>query len=190
MEFQSLVRLSFLHISLCTNQEGRGSSSEETLPLPHLEKLHICRCRSLLELPKLPASLEELKISQCKNLVALPSNLGDLTKLTVIYVDRCYDLKALPDGMNHLASLERLQIQGPGGEKFQLGPVQWSPAIRSLMITGCPELQRRCREGGEYFHLVSSIAIKCIQAPEFQHEETESSMKKFLKRLLPACADR
>jgi hypothetical protein len=146
-EFQSLVRLSFLHISLCTNLEGRGSSSEETLPLPHLEKLHICRCRSLPELPKLPASLEELKISQCKNLVALPSNLGDLTKLTVLYVDRCYDLKALPDGMNHLASLEQLQIQGPGGEKFQLGPVQWPPAIRSLMITGCPELQRRCRGG-------------------------------------------
>ncbi|XBH71451.1 hypothetical protein VPH35_098903 [Triticum aestivum] len=186
-ELQSLQRLRSLHIWSCANLEGRGSSSDETLPLSHLEKLDIRNCRTLLEIPKLPASLEELQITQCKNLVALPSNLGDLAKLRVLYVDRCCGLTELPGVMNGFTSLERLQIHGV--EEFQQVPVQWLPAIKSFIIMGCPELQRRCREGGEYFHLVSSIPGKCIPSPEPQHEETESSMKKFLKRLLPSCAD-
>jgi len=180
-EFRCLVRLQYLGIDSCTKLEGRGSSSEEFLPLPQLERLNLQRCGSLLEIPKLPASLGELDIWECHSLVALPSNLGDLAKLRHLRLFWCSELKALPDGMDGLTSLERLMIHScPGINKFPQGLLQQLPALKSLKIDGCPDLQRRCREGGEYFDLVSSIPDIYIQPP--YEPETKKSVK---SRLLP-----
>ena len=161
--FRCLVCLQSLGIDSCSKLEGRGSSSEEFLPLPQLERLNLQRCGSLLEIPKLPASLGELIILGCQSLVALPSNLGDLAKLRHLRLVDCSELKALPDGMDGLTSLERLMIHScPGINKFPQGLLQQLPALKSLKIDGCPDLQRRCREGGEYFELVSLIPYKMI----------------------------
>ncbi|CAO2183912.1 unnamed protein product, partial [Urochloa humidicola] len=49
--------------------------------------------------------------------------------------------------------------------EFPLGLLQRLPALKRLGIVGCPDLQRRCREGGEYFDLVASIPDKDVEAP-------------------------
>jgi len=145
--------------------EGNSSSSEVALPL----------------------SLEELEIRYCRSMVALPSNLGDLAKLRTLRLCDCSDLKALPDDMDGLTSLEWLYISDcPGIEEFPHGLLQRLPDLDFLKLDGCPELVRRFRQGGEYFHLVSSIPHKFFGA---EAPESESSRKKFLRRLLPSCAN-
>jgi hypothetical protein len=182
-EFRCLVRLQSLWIDSCSKLEGKGSSSEEFLPLPRLEILDIRSCGSLLEIPKLPALLEEMCIYGCKSLVALPSNLGDLAKLRHLGLVTCFELKVLPGGMDGLTSLEQLEIYNcPGISKFPQGLLQRLPALKSLEIYYCPDLERRCREGGEYFDLVFSIPDKRIPQPD--EPATKKSMK---SGLLPWC---
>ncbi|EES14172.1 disease resistance protein RGA2 [Sorghum bicolor] len=181
-EFRCLVSLRSLDIAFCNKLEGKGSSSEEILPLPQLERLVINECASLLEIPKLPTSLGKLRIDLCGSLVALPSNLGGLPKLSHLSLGCCNELKALPGGMDGLTSLERLKISFcPGIDKFPQVLLQRLPALRSLDIRGCPDLQRCCGEGGEYFDFVSPIPEKRIPAA------TEPQMKNYVKRFLPLC---
>jgi hypothetical protein len=83
--------------------------------------------------------------------------------------------------MDGLTSLERLSISGcPGIEKFPQGLLRRLSALKYLCIHGCPGLQRCCRNGGDYFDLVSSIPDQFIPA-------TESKKNKFVKKLLPIC---
>uniref|UniRef100_A0A453QCG4 Disease resistance protein RGA3 n=1 Tax=Aegilops tauschii subsp. strangulata TaxID=200361 RepID=A0A453QCG4_AEGTS len=141
-ELWCLDRLRVLYIKRCDNLEGSTSSSEEeTLPL----------------------SLEELMVSECRSVIALPSNLGNLAELRSLFVRNCSILKALPDGMCGLTCLRELKIWGsPALEVFPHGLLERLPALERLFINGCPELGRRCREGGEYFQLVSSVPRKWI----------------------------
>ncbi|KAK8450620.1 hypothetical protein SEVIR_6G060101v4 [Setaria viridis] len=68
-------------------------------------------------------------------------------------------------------------------DKFPQDLLQKLPALEYLCIDGCPDLPRRCRQGGEYFDLVSTIQNKEIPFPA-----TSSNMKKVLKKLLrPSC---
>ncbi|TVU05132.1 hypothetical protein EJB05_48284, partial [Eragrostis curvula] len=164
-ELQCLARIRSLHISHCDGLGREGSSSEEILPLPQLKRLLIESCENLEVLPGLPASLEELDISRCRSLVALPSNLGNLAKLRELYVLGCDRLEGLPDGMKDLTSLEALTIEEcPGIQEFSQGLLEWIPTLKRLTIWGCPELQRRCGQGGEYVSLVSSIPRRSIPA--------------------------
>ncbi|TVU04751.1 hypothetical protein EJB05_47884, partial [Eragrostis curvula] len=184
-ELRCLPRLRSLSIDRCSKLEGKGTSSmeEEILPLPLLENLRIKGCESLLDIPQLPASLENVDIFFCTSLVALPSNLGNLAKLRDLTVWVCGAVKALPDGMDGLTSLERLVIMYcPGIEGFPQDLQQRLPDLKYLWINLCPNLQRRCREGGEYFDLVSSIPKKHIPAA------SEPEIKKSVKRFLPFCA--
>ncbi|CAD6245775.1 unnamed protein product [Miscanthus lutarioriparius] len=166
-ELRCLPCLRSLYFLGCNKLEGNGSSYEEILPLPQLETLQIASCDSLLEIPMLPPSLEEMGIRMCGSLLALPSNLGSLVKLRNLYLFRCDGLKALPNGTDGLTSLEQLTIsECPGIEKFPHVLLQRLPALKYLHIEGCPDLQRRCREGGEYFDSVSPIPRKTILSVE------------------------
>ncbi|CAM0908562.1 unnamed protein product [Alopecurus aequalis] len=174
--------------SVATSSNVEGNASSSTIPLPQLDN------------PMLPASLEVLWIERCESWVALPPNIGDLAKLRELLVFDCCGLKTLADGMDGLTSLRELRIIGcPAIEEFPNGLLQRLPALEWLCIEGCPELERRCREGGEYFDLVSSIPQKYIReaAPESEQEEefrgteapeAESRGNGFLKRLVPCCA--
>ncbi|PAN36066.2 hypothetical protein PAHAL_6G290500 [Panicum hallii] len=181
-EFRCLPRLRSLRISDCRKLEGKGSS-KEILQLPQLERLRIICCDSLLEIPKLPTSLEEMNIFWCPRLVALPSNLGNLPKLRKISVSSCRGLQALPDGMDRLTSLEVLVLSKcPGIKEFPQGLLQRLPALKSIGIDGCPDLQRHCREGGQYFGLVSSIPEKNIPTAELETKNPET--RNFIKTCL------
>ncbi|XP_037465627.1 disease resistance protein RGA2-like [Triticum dicoccoides] len=167
--------------------EGKASLSNETLPLSQMECF-----------PRLPAILEVLWIQGFQCLVALPSNLGDLAKLRELRLHSCSSLKRLPDGMDGLTSLRESAIKAcPAVEEFPNDLLERLPALDNLRIAGCPKLQRRCREGMEYFHHLVHIPVKLgfrTGAPEAKAESTiivpeaETSGKKFLRRLLPSCA--
>ncbi|CAO2184461.1 unnamed protein product [Urochloa humidicola] len=183
-ELRSLVRLRSLRIEWCLKLEGKGSSSE-ILPLPQLKVLIIGRCNSLLEIPKLPDSLGTIQIYECPSLVALPSNLGDLVRLRYLSMKNCSKLKALPDGMDGLTSLEQFTVYWCPVTKFPLGLLQRLPALKSLHIDGYPDLRRRCREGGEYLDL--DYLVSPIPDTEFS-PPYEPEANKPAKRLLPWCA--
>ncbi|XP_022679908.1 putative disease resistance protein RGA4 [Setaria italica] len=73
--FEVLVCLRNLDISVCRNLTGRTQASDEqSAPapergglLPCLESLQIVECKSLVEVPILPASLKELHIHSCSD---------------------------------------------------------------------------------------------------------------------------
>ncbi|XBI05968.1 hypothetical protein VPH35_134042 [Triticum aestivum] len=127
-ELRCLDRLRILHIENCDNLEGNTTSSEEeTLPL----------------------SLEEFVIEYCPRMVSLPLNLGNLAKLRSLRVDGCRRLKELPNGMCDLTSLRELKIwHCPAMEEFPHGLLERLLTLEYLSIDYCPELERRCREGG------------------------------------------
>ena len=61
----------------------------------------------------------------------------------------CYGLKALPDEMDGLTSLEHLSIiECPGIERFPQGLLQRLPALKYLSLQGCPNLQALQRRWG------------------------------------------
>lgn len=158
-ELRCLPGLRNLQIRNCNKLVGKGSSLEETLPLPQLQSLLVEHCSCLLEIPPLPASLEKISIYNCKSLVALPDGMDGLTCLEYLRIFWCPHIEEFPQGLLHRLS-----------------------TLKGLGIFGCPELQRRCREGGKYFDLVSSIKEKDIPFPE-----TRYNIKKFVKKLLPSC---
>lgn len=163
-ELRCLARLRYLKISHCAHLGWEGSSSDEILPLPQLERLLIEYCDGLMEIPRLPVSLEELDIAHCRSLVALPTDLGNLSKLRELYVVDCDLLKALPEGMDGLTSLESVTIKECAKvSTFPDGLLQRIPNLKSIIISGCPDLQRRCC-GKEYFSLISSVPRRSIQA--------------------------
>uniref|UniRef100_A0A0E0ENJ6 Disease resistance protein At4g27190-like leucine-rich repeats domain-containing protein n=1 Tax=Oryza meridionalis TaxID=40149 RepID=A0A0E0ENJ6_9ORYZ len=182
-ELRSLIHLRSLSIGSCDSLEGKVSSSEEIMLLSHLEKFHITDCRSLLEIPMiLPASLKELEFSDCPRLVTLPSSIGNLAMLKALKLNCCDGLKELPYWMDGLTSLEQMDIWGcPQIEKLPQGLLHQLPTLESLTVAGCPGLEDRCREGGEYFDLVSSIQHTYIH--EDLTEQTEEEPRSNLKNI-------
>uniref|UniRef100_A0A0E0ENJ7 NB-ARC domain-containing protein n=1 Tax=Oryza meridionalis TaxID=40149 RepID=A0A0E0ENJ7_9ORYZ len=179
-ELTSLIHLRSLTTDYCGNLEGRGSSF---MSLTYLEKLRVRYCNNLQEIPKLPASLEVLLIEHCSRLAELP-NLGDLSRLKILHVQRSLHLKELPDGMDGLTSLEELKIWDCALiEKFPQGLLQRIPTLRHLALRRCPGLLRRCIQGGEYFDLLSSIPYKVILAAGIR-SSTNSFVNRSIKRYL------
>uniref|UniRef100_A0ACD6APV1 Uncharacterized protein n=1 Tax=Avena sativa TaxID=4498 RepID=A0ACD6APV1_AVESA len=159
--FPSSPILRELRISLFAIRQRMESSPEEVPPLYN---------------SMLPASLEVCWIQGYECWVALPPNLGELAKLQELLVNNCYGLTSLPDGMHGLTSLRELTISGsPEIEEFPHGLLERLPTLECLSIDGCPELERRCREGGEYFDLVSSIPRKYIQQASPESVQVEES---------------
>ncbi|GJN15559.1 hypothetical protein PR202_gb02480 [Eleusine coracana subsp. coracana] len=147
--------------------EGTDSSSEEILLLSQLESLWIQACDRLVKIPKLPASLKRMFIYACKSLVALPDEVDGFTSLEHLTILWCQGITKFPQGL-----LQRL------------------PALKYLEIENCPDLQRRCRQGGEYFDLVSSIRDRDIPAtpPIVKTFVTKAIHKKrALKKFLTSC---
>ncbi|KAK3122320.1 hypothetical protein QOZ80_8BG0668020 [Eleusine coracana subsp. coracana] len=156
-ELRCLPALRSLSIESCHNLVGDRSSSEEIFLLPQLKYLRIYSSDSLQDFPEVATSLEEVFILHCEKLVAL-SGLVNLVKLRKLSIIECRGLKVLPAGMEGLTSLEDLEIHDcPGIEKFPHGLLQRLTTLTRLEIEDCPNLQRRCKQGGEYFDLISSI---------------------------------
>ncbi|KAJ3684989.1 hypothetical protein LUZ61_014153 [Rhynchospora tenuis] len=191
-ELRSLECLKRLHIDSCRNFTGAliaqqqvsslGDSSSQTLPqsLHHLEVLKISQCPELVQIPVVCSkSLKDLFI-RCPKLdieemmTHLITNPTGLKKLIIIGSTHW---RVWPDNMENLPSLVDLLIGNcPGMESFPPGLQQRLPSLQYLVIIDCPALERRCRSGGDYYHLVSPIPRKDIG-------RYEPKGKSFLKKL-------
>uniref|UniRef100_M8CQC3 Disease resistance protein RGA2 n=1 Tax=Aegilops tauschii TaxID=37682 RepID=M8CQC3_AEGTA len=133
----------------------------------------------LLDISRLPTTLEILWIEGSPCLVALPSNLGDLVKLKELVVQNCIGLKALPDGMDGLTSLRYLTIMySPAIEQLPNGLLERLPALDYLNIWGCPELERRCREGGGSYKCSNIWLQRDVKRSLWRPMETVPTIKK------------
>ncbi|KAM0953982.1 putative leucine-rich repeat domain superfamily [Dioscorea sansibarensis] len=173
-----------------------GCAALRELPMcpPSLQVLIINSCPSIKSLwPEMGhlTSLSSLWLSNCPNLASLSDGMHGLTSLQGLYIRDCPALKSFPrglqqlsslwlsncpnlaslsDGMHGLTSLQGLYIRDcPALKSFPRGLQQLLPTLRELRIEGCPELERLCKPGGDYYNLLSTISIKQIGV---QPEET------------------
>ncbi|KAJ4780739.1 NBS-LRR-like resistance protein [Rhynchospora pubera] len=240
-ELRNLECLKRLYIWNCSNLTGAlivqqqasplgdSSSLTVTLPqsLPHLEYLDINNCPELVQIPVVcseslknleiakcpklnieemlahvitnPTELEELSIDGSIHWRVWPDNMEHLPSLEILNIENCPGIESFPPGLHlpslerlniencpgiesfppglHLPSLERLNITNcPGIESFPLRLQQRLPSLQYLRIVHCPALERRCRSGGDYCHLISRIPDKRIGT-------YKSKGKSFLKNL-------
>jgi Leucine-rich repeat (LRR) protein len=192
-ELRSLKCLKDLRIRECKSFTGSlsmpVSSSASAAPiltqLPQLVSLRIRYCPELVQVPGCSTSLKELAITNCPKLSreGVLAGLTDLAELKRLEVSGCANLRAWPDNMGHLPSLERLMILNcPGLDSFPKGLQQRLPSLWYLRIRGCPAIERRCRRGGDYCHLLSPIPKLYI------HEEEVTKCENILGRLLARCS--
>ncbi|KAG1371054.1 disease resistance protein RGA2-like [Cocos nucifera] len=114
---------------------------EEFRSLNSLKRIYIYGCNKLVGPSPLPLSssvdgellpnLEKLDIRRCDGLLELPKLP---TSLKSLYVLGCPKLNSFTEGLQ-----QRL------------------PGLQCLVIGGCPNLERQCKRGGPYWHLVSRI---------------------------------
>ncbi|KAJ4806707.1 NBS-LRR-like resistance protein [Rhynchospora pubera] len=218
-ELRNLECLKQLIICSCSNLTGAlivqqqasplgdSSSLTVTLPqsLPHLEYLGIYNCPELVQIPVVCSKpLKDLNITECPKLnieEMLAHVITNPTELEKLTIDGSTHWRVWPDKMEHLPSLESLEIEKcpgiesfplrlhlpslerlkiakcPGIESFPLRLQQRLPSLQYLRIVHCPALERRCRSGGDYYHLVSPIPDKYIFGTK------EPKGKSFLKNL-------
>ncbi|KAK2430354.1 putative disease resistance protein RGA1 [Trifolium repens] len=125
------------YLNLCGG-EGITSFPEGMFTnLTFLQTLSMDNFPKLKELPNEPfnLTLEHLSISNCNELESLPEQIWEsLKSLRYLQIADCKGLRWLPEGIQQLTSLE------------------------SLIITGCPTLVERCKEGtGEDWDKIAHI---------------------------------
>ncbi|KAG0529176.1 hypothetical protein BDA96_05G075800 [Sorghum bicolor] len=200
------------HLRKLTLAKIKGSSPGLEFLRNHtkLETLHIEYCKEMTELPESIRSLtllQNLSIERCSTLGLLPDWLGELRSLrslsvmwtpmmqtlpqstkhlrSLVTLQIWYwdnNLKQLPDVIQHLTSLEVLNLTGFAALTelpewigqltalrdlcIQSGPaleclpqsIQRLTALQNLYINGCPGLKTRYKRGmGPDWHLVSHI---------------------------------
>ncbi|KAM0953986.1 putative leucine-rich repeat domain superfamily [Dioscorea sansibarensis] len=167
-EMRGLESLNKLTISSCKN--FTGASSQGDCSPPFLKSLQVSDCDALRELPMCPKSLQSLIILNCPGIDSLWPDMGHLTALSSLKVSNCPTLMSLSDGKQGLTSLESLCIiDCPGLKSFPKGLQQLLSTLKSLTVQGCPELERLCKPGGDYYSLFSDVSYKRIGV---QPEET------------------
>ncbi|KAH7677351.1 P-loop containing nucleoside triphosphate hydrolase protein [Dioscorea alata] len=169
-EIQSLKFLNGLTISSC--RYFTGVSSQGDSGPPSLKILHVHGSDALRELPTCPTSLQSLSIIYCRGIKSLGPEIGHLTSLSRLELCSCPKLVSLSDGMQALTSFKSLRIINcPALKSFPEGLQQLLPTLKSLEIKRCPELERLCKSGGDYYNLLSTISNKEI-GEESEPEET------------------
>ncbi|KAJ3690011.1 hypothetical protein LUZ61_019175 [Rhynchospora tenuis] len=191
-ELRSLKFLKLLKICWCKNlrsllQAAAVSSSTPAIPreehnfLPHLESLCIAHCPELVQVPAVSSnSLQCMWINNCPKLSReeVSHLTTNLTELKLLSITEFTNWRTWPDNMEHLPSLEFLHVDNcPGIKSFPEGLLQRLASLDSLDIFNCPALERRCRSGGDYCHLVSSNSYT-------DSEENIAKWRRISRRLL------
>eukprot|EP00268_Persea_americana_P024758 TRINITY_DN2416_c0_g1_i1.p1 TRINITY_DN2416_c0_g1~~TRINITY_DN2416_c0_g1_i1.p1 ORF type:complete len:865 (+),score=120.96 TRINITY_DN2416_c0_g1_i1:1768-4362(+) len=123
------------------NEEILGKDCLDAIgSLRHLVYLHIGFCA----LEKLPDSLGDLsnlqllELNQWPNLKMLPPSIIKLGKLISFQIRGCHSLECLPDGVQNLLNLERLEQFCPASSirnnAFQIGQLKSLGELRRLHI--------------------------------------------------------
>ncbi|KAG1371636.1 putative disease resistance protein RGA1 [Cocos nucifera] len=180
LELQHLAALEKLFIDRCPKW---GNFPHDSLHhLTALKEVSLADCEGVTALPEFPESLLKLYIMRCHNISSLPEGLGRLTALQSLEISDLPKLSSLPQGMEGLKALKILEIHDlptlsslpqwmegltalkglfifecPNLISLPTGLQQRLPSLWELAIIGCPELERRCETGGEYWALISGI---------------------------------
>ncbi|KAK9123451.1 hypothetical protein Sjap_013053 [Stephania japonica] len=111
-------------------------------------------------------SLQHLKIGALWNLKALPQELGNLTSLETLSIRHCYELVSMPQLQLHLmTSLKKLTISDCPKLKFEFHGLRHLTSLQDLSIIECPGVEI---PKGNWTHLLlfgvhpfSKILIYC-----------------------------
>ncbi|KAJ4789186.1 NBS-LRR-like resistance protein [Rhynchospora pubera] len=126
-----------------------------------------------------PTELKHLSITPSTHWSVWPDNMKHLPSLDSLQIGWYLGIELVPPGL-HLPSLTKLNIsrspgesfppclhlpslvdfviyECPGIKSFPPGLRNRLPSLQRLFIDDCPALERRCRSGGDYYDLVSSI---------------------------------
>ncbi|KAL3746912.1 hypothetical protein ACJRO7_015793, partial [Eucalyptus globulus] len=80
----------------------------------NLKVLSLTRCHGITRIPDFSKclALEKLTLKRCSKLKRIESFIGDLRPLIELEVERCMELKYLPENLGDLVDLERFSLSG------------------------------------------------------------------------------
>ncbi|KAI9185857.1 hypothetical protein LWI28_011338 [Acer negundo] len=165
-ESLTVIPQSFQHLNKLESLDVQGCKSITSLPeLPNnLKKIDLLCCESLLKIPasfKHLTNLESLELFGCESLSSIPDCKG-LVSLGVVYVNRCWKLKMLPEFPNNvreltlrgipieelpssledLCRLEILDLNGCSRLKSLPSSVCKWKSLRSLSLNNCSKIDK------------------------------------------------
>ncbi|PWA44735.1 NBS-LRR protein [Artemisia annua] len=153
-QLQSLTSLTSLDIWNCPSMDVPTAG----LWPPNLRKLFIGGLKKPISEwgpQKFPTSLVHLMLYGSKE-IDTATNWSHLpSSLTRLCIDRFENLERVSEGLQHLTSLQHLQIYRC--PKVKDLPETLLPSLLSLMIWECPDLKERCKRGGSYWPQISHI---------------------------------
>ncbi|GLT27390.1 hypothetical protein SLA2020_023930, partial [Shorea laevis] len=126
-----------------------GPFPEELMEFPCLSSIH-----------NLSTSLEELRLCGWAKLTQLPHQIQHLTALRILFIFYFHGVKALPEWLGNLSSLQDLCIEDcetlkhlPSAES-----IRRLSKLKFLKISKCPELETTChKESGSEWYKISHI---------------------------------
>uniref|UniRef100_A0A3Q7IYS9 Uncharacterized protein n=1 Tax=Solanum lycopersicum TaxID=4081 RepID=A0A3Q7IYS9_SOLLC len=116
----------------------------------------------LQEMFKSFENLKYLSVFYLENLKELPISLASFNSLKCLDIRYCYSLESLPDeGLEGLTSLTELFVEHYKMLKCLSEGLQHLIDLRSLRVTGCPEVAKRCE--GNWRGLTRNCShTKCV----------------------------
>ncbi|KAG6778143.1 hypothetical protein POTOM_017995 [Populus tomentosa] len=155
----SLKSLQDLNISNCDRLD---SLPERGLP-PNLTSLQLTNCKISLPMSewglRMLTSLKRFSVESTMDVDRFPDDEGLLlpTSLTFLEISNLENLKSISRGLQHLTSLEKLDISEC--PILQFFPREGFPlSLGRLWIDGSPLLKERClKERGDYWPIIAHI---------------------------------
>lgn len=146
---RSAIKLEYMCIYFCDLR----SLFREMQHLSLLKELNICDCRGL-DLScqvdehgtqwQFLTNLRALTIRACKDLVALPEGIQHVTTLQFLKISNWLRLRHFPEWIGNLSLLEELEVSYCKRLKHIPSEIRNLTRLKKLRIHNCPLLDRRC----------------------------------------------